>query len=179
MKKLLLSIALATTTLFAGNLFAQKYGHVDAQSILFEMNEVKQAQAELERYRSTKENELKDMFNRYQQSVQQFQADEKNLSPEIKNSRLRELQEREQIIQQFQQDAEEKLQQKEMELYTPLREKVLKAIEKVAVANNYTYIFDQSALFYAGGEDVSPLVRKEVGIGATTPATPATPAKGK
>jgi outer membrane protein len=171
MKKLLLSITLATTTLFAGNLFAQKYGHVDAQSILFEMNEVKQAQTELERYRASKENELKDMYNRYQQSVQQFQLDEKNLSTEIKNSRLKELQEKEQIIQQYQQDAEEKLQQKEVELYTPLREKVLKAIEKVAVDNKYTYIFDKSALFYAGGEDVGPLVRKELGIVAT-PVTP-------
>lgn len=175
MKKLLLSITLIATTFFGTKALAQKYGHVDAQTILFEMAEMKQAQTEIERYRSEKERELKDMFDRYQQSVTQFQADEKNLTPEIKNSRLRELQEKEQIIQQFQQDAEQKLQQKEVELLTPLREKVLKAIEKVAMTNNYTYIFDASALFYAGGEDVGALVRKELGI----TATPATPATGK
>ncbi|MFP5470858.1 MAG: OmpH family outer membrane protein [Bacteroidia bacterium] len=175
MKKLLLSITLIAATFFGTKALAQKYGHVDAQAILFEMAEMKQAQTEIERYRAEKERELKDMFDRYQQSVTQFQADEKNLTPEIKNSRLRELQEKEQIIQQFQQDAEQKLQQKEVELLTPLREKVLKAIEKVAMANNYTYIFDASALFYAGGEDVGALVRKELGI----TATPATPTPGK
>jgi len=173
MKKLLLSITLIATTFFATKALAQKYGHVDAQAILFEMAEMKQAQTEIERYRAEKEKELKDMFDRYQQSLAQLQADEKNLTPEIRSSRLRELQEKEQIIQQFQQDAEYKLQEKQTELYEPITQRVRKAIEKVAMENGYTYIFDANALHYANGDDISPLVRKELGItAATTPVKP-------
>lgn len=169
MKNLLFTLAFLAASVVGGKAVAQKYGHVDAYAILYEMSEMKQAQTELERYRAEKTKELEDMYSRYQQSVAQLQADEKNLTPEIKNSRLRELQEKEQIIQQFQADAEQKLQQKQTELMEPLQEKVRKAIEKVAIENKYTYIFDASALFYAGGDDVSALVRKELGI-ALTPA---------
>lgn len=161
-KKLLLSIALVAVTLFTTNTFAQKYGHIDAQAILFEMPEVKAAQQELERFRGEKEAELKDMYDRYQTSLTQFVQDEPNLSEEISNSRRNELLEKEQIIQQFQQNAEQKLQQKEQELFTAPTEKLRDAIKKVAKDNDYTYIFNAANLLYENGDDISELVKKEL-----------------
>lgn len=161
-KKLLLSIALIATTLFTTNTFAQKYGHVDAQAILFEMSDFKAAQTELDRYRSEKETELKDMYDRYQKSLQQFQTDLPNLSEDISNSRRNELLEKEQIIQQFQQNAEQKLQQKEQELYTAPTDKLRATIKKVGEDNSYTYIFDASVLLYQNGDDISELVKAEL-----------------
>lgn len=162
MKKLILSIALVATTLFSTNTYAQKYGHVDAQALLFEMPEVVAAQAELERYRSEKEAELKDMYERYQQSLQQFQTDMPNLTDEIANSRRNELLEKEQIITQFQQNAEQKLQQKEQELFTGPTEKLKAVIKKVGEDNSYTYIFDASVMLYQNGDDISELVKAEL-----------------
>ena len=161
-KKLLLSIALIATTLFTTNTFAQKYGHVDAQAILFEMSDFKAAQTELDRYRSEKETELKDMYDRYQKSLQQFQTDLPNLSEDISNSRRNELLEKEQIVQQFQQNAEQKLQQKEQELYTAPTDKLRATIKKVGEDNSYTYIFDASVLLYQNGDDISELVKAEL-----------------
>ena len=161
-KKLLLSIALVATTLFTSITYAQKYGHVDAQELLFEMPEVVAAQAELERYRSGKESELKDMYERYQRSAQQLQTDLPNLTTEIANSRRNELMEKEQIITQFQQNAEQKLQQKEQELFTAPTDKLKAVIKKVAEDNNYTYIFDASVLLYQNGDDISELIKTEL-----------------
>ena len=161
-KKLLLSIALVATTLFTTSTFAQKYGHIDAQTILMDMPEVVAAQAELERYRSEKEAELKDMYDRYQQSLQQFQTDAPNLTDEIANSRRNELLEKEQIIQQFQQNAEQKLQQKEQELFNGPTEKLRNVIKKVGEDNSYTYIFNAQNLLYQNGDDISELVKAEL-----------------
>ena len=49
-------------------------------------------------------------------------------------------------------------------------ERTDKAIKDVANANNFTYIFDSSTgmvLFYDKGEDIMPLVKKQLNI--TTP----------
>ena len=171
MKKLLVSIVVVATLAFSGTTQAQKYGHVDAQALLFEMPEVKAAQNELERYRTEKEGELRDMISRYQQSVEQFQTDMPNLTQDIINSRRNELLEKEEIIQQFQQNFEQKYQQKEMQLIEAPRTRLLKAIEKVAAENNYTYIFDASVLLYKNGDDVGTLVKEE--LKSTETKTPA------
>ena len=46
------------------------------------------------------------------------------------------------------------------------------AIDKVAVANGYSYIFDAGvgALLYKGGDDITDLVKAELGIPVTNPA---------
>jgi outer membrane protein len=50
-------------------------------------------------------------------------------------------------------------------LIAPFEEKVRKAIDEVAKENKYSYIFDtQILLYYDGGDDVTPLVKKKLGI---------------
>ena len=60
------------------------------------------------------------------------------------------------------------LQQKEAELFQPVMEKAQAAIEKVAKANGFTYVFDLGAggLLYFSEQsvDILPLVKKELGI---------------
>lgn len=168
MKKGILSIALVAMSFIGSVSFAQKFGYVDAQKLMMEMPEVVQAQKELERFSKEKEMELQDMSTRFEQSVAQYQQDAPNLTPEIAQSREKELLEKQQIIQQFQQNAEMKIQQKEQELIATPREKLLKAIDKVAADNNYNYIFDASMLLYKQGDDVSELIKAELAKTSTT-----------
>ena len=76
--------------------------------------------------------------------------------------------EKETKIQQFSQDATQQLQQRQSELLKPVYEKVNKAIEKVSLANSFTYVLDLSVgavAFYApSSENLTPLVLKELGI---------------
>ena len=50
------------------------------------------------------------------------------------------------------------------ELQIPLQNKMNAAIEKVAEANGFSYILQLEATLYAGGEDITKLVRKELGL---------------
>ena len=68
-------------------------------------------------------------------------------------------------MQDYQVNAQNLIQQRETELLEPMIKRVKDAIEKVATDNKYTYIFDPNILlFSAGGDDIAPLVRKELGI---------------
>ena len=71
-------------------------------------------------------------------------------------------------MQEFQMTAQQDYQQKEAELFQPIMDEAQNAIEKVAKANGFTYVFDLSAggLVYFSEEsvDILPLVKKELGI---------------
>jgi outer membrane protein len=70
------------------------------------------------------------------------------------------------------------LQEQEQKMLEPLQKKVKDAIDKVAKAGKFSYIFDIStgvALYHEGGIDITELVKKELGISAVTPGiAPAT-----
>ena len=68
-------------------------------------------------------------------------------------------------IQEFQENAQKQLQDREAELTKPIIDRAKKAIEDVAREGNYTYIFDGAALLYSqDSEDIMPLVKKKLGI---------------
>ena len=57
------------------------------------------------------------------------------------------------------------MQERQIELMTPFQDKILQAIQDVAKENGYAYIFDSKNLLYSeGGDDVSALVKKKLGI---------------
>ena len=59
---------------------------------------------------------------------------------------------------------QQSLQNKMAELQVPVEKKITEAIEKVAKANGFTYILQLEAALYAGGEDITKMVRKELGL---------------
>ncbi|NLK47952.1 MAG: OmpH family outer membrane protein, partial [Bacteroidales bacterium] len=86
----------------------------------------------------------------------------------IKTRRQSEIVDLENRISTFQQTASQELQQKQMELVSVLRDKIIKATAEVGEENNYTYIFDlstQSIAYHSPkAVDVTPLVKKKLGI---------------
>jgi outer membrane protein len=71
-------------------------------------------------------------------------------------------------IQDYQVKAEEDIQKKYNELTEPIIKKVQDAINAVAAEGKYTYVFDstpgKAVLFSDGGEDILPMVKKNLGI---------------
>ncbi len=71
-------------------------------------------------------------------------------------------------VQEFQATAQQDYQQKEAEIFQPIMDKAQAAIEKVAKANGFTYVFDLGAggvlYFSEKSIDILPLVKKELGI---------------
>ena len=87
------------------------------------------------------------------------------MSSTVRQYREKELMDLQQRIMDFQEGVQSDMQEKQLELMQPFQDKILKAIEEVAKENGYAYIFDSKNLLYSeGGDDVSALVKKKLGI---------------
>lgn len=165
MKKLAI---LALFGLLTFNTFAQKLGHLDAQEILALMPEREKATEDYQEYAKGLESQLMSMQSLYQSSIQDYQDNEATYSDLVKQDKIAEIQGLEQRIGTFQQSAQESLQRKEVELLSPILEKLQNAINEVAEDGDYTYIFDNSTggmlLYSKDSENISSLVKKKLGL---------------
>lgn len=146
--------------------FAQKFGHANFEEIVSMLPERANAEKEVQDLQQKLEGRLSSMYEAYQSKVEEFQTD--TISQAVRMSLQQEIQDLETRIQQFQQTAQTEIQTKQNQLMSKMFEKVRAAAAEVGVANSYTYIFDSSpssgALLYAGGEDVTPLIKTQLGI---------------
>lgn len=160
---------------FSNTMFAQtqKIGHVNTQEILAMLPEVKTADGELQKFQGQLENQLKSMGAEYQAKVQDYQSQEALMAEAIKKSKAKEITDLQERIQDFQQTAQESIQKKKEELYSPILKKTEEAVKEVAKENAYSYILDTASgvvLFSMETTDISPLVKKKMGINPLTPA---------
>ena len=165
MKKITFLALLSILTL--STIAQNKFGYIDSQELLMLMPERKTAETEVQNFANSLEAQLGSMTAEYQQSVQDYQANEASYSDLVKQDKIAEITGLEQRIQAFQQNAQQSLQAKEQELLEPILIKARKAIEDVATEGNYTYIFDKSigSILYAKeSENVIDLVKKKLNL---------------
>lgn len=144
-----------------------KFGHVNSQKLLEVMPEVKAANAKLDTLNHQYTNELKALAEEYKAKLSSFQNLPPSTSDAIKNNKMKELQDMQDRIQQFQEQAQDDLQKKNEEYFAPIQTKVKDAIKAVAKDGGFNYIFDASSaalLYAADSEDVTALVKKKLGI---------------
>jgi len=142
-----------------------KFGYIDSQELLLIMPERKTAETEVQNFAKSLESQLGLMTAEYQESVQEYQANESTYTDLVKQDKVAEITGLEQRIQTFQQNAQQSLQEKEQELLEPILSKARKAIEDVATEGGFTYIFDKSQgsiLFAKESENVLSLVKKKL-----------------
>ena len=175
MKKLLgLSIALIMFSGAFNNLSAQKFkfGYTDSQKLVEEMPETKKAQEELKALTEKHTKRFQDMQAEYQKKYQELVENSQlvDASPEKwdeltmqdKQAELMSLQQR---LQSYEQSAQKAINDKQIELLTPISEKVKKAINDVAKEGGYAIIFDESSLLYFSKDqltDVTDAVKKKL-----------------
>jgi len=163
MKKIYL---LSLTLLISISSFSQnKFGYIDSQELLLLMPERKTAEEEVQTFAKSLESQLQAMTAEYQQSVQEYQANEATYTDLVKQDKVTEITGLEQRIQSFQQNAQQALQSKEQELLEPILQKARKAIEDVASEGDYTYIFDKSVgsiLYVKESENILDKVKKKL-----------------
>jgi outer membrane protein len=129
------------------------------------MPERKTAEEEVQTLAKSLESQLQAMTAEYQQSVQEYQANEATYTDLVKQDKVTEITGLEQRIQSFQQNAQQALQSKEQELLEPILKKARKAIEDVASEGDYTYIFDKSVgsiLYVKESENILEKVKKKL-----------------
>lgn len=145
---------------------AQKLGHINGQLLVEHMPEYKTAYEELNVYKKQYEDALVAMQTEYEKLVADFQKAEQTAPKVILETKVKEIEAKRQGIYDFQEQASADVSAEEQRKIEPILNKAKQAIEDVAKANNYTYVFDAGAgsMLYMGGDDVTKLVCTKLGI---------------
>jgi len=146
----------------------QKLGHINGQKLVEHMPEYKTAYDDLNTYKQQYEEALKKMQTEYEGMITEYQkAEQTGSTPKvILEQKVRDIEAKRQGILDFQEQASADVQNEEQRKLEPILNKAKDAIEAVAKANNFTYVFDASSgtLLFMGGEDVTKLVCSHMGI---------------
>ena len=177
MKKILLLAALVFATTTAS--VAQKIGYTNVDYVLSQMPESKQIEADLKAYSGQLEAQLKSKTAEFQTKLEAYQKGGATMTDLVKADKEKELQTLQSSIQDFQNSADQSLQQKQQQLLKPALDKLQKTIDEVAKESGYSYIFNSDAgygttpvLLHAPEDaNVSDLVLKKMGVTPKAPGT--------
>lgn len=165
MKKIFLNLLFLTTIL--STQAQNKFGYLNSNELLAMMPESQSMQEELQSYAKGLETQLTAMQAEYEKKVVEYQQNESTYTDLVKEDKIREIENIQQRVVEFQKNAQQSLAEKEAELFTPIREKAMKAIDNVAKEGNFTYIFDSgsgSFLYAAESENIINLVKSKLGL---------------
>ncbi len=160
-----LAVVLLLLTAVSTQAQSLKFGHINSADLLAMMPEIKKADSVLQAYQKSLEDANTSMLTDYQKKIQDFQSLPATTTDAVKEIKQQEIKDLENRIQQFQGGAQDKLQNKKEEVYSPILKKAEDAIKEVAKANNYAYVFDTSAgaVVYAQESDnLMELVKKKL-----------------
>lgn len=169
MKKLVLTFTMILAA-FAVS-FAQKYAYVDTDYILENIPEYQDALDILDEYSIQWQQEIEEKFAEVDALYKEYQAEAVLLPEDMKRQRENEIIQKEQEAKELQKQRfgrDGDLFQKRLELVQPIQEKIYNAIEEIADAQNYAFVFDKAGsltiLFARQKFDISDDVLDEVGM---------------
>jgi len=166
MKKTLIIVILTALSFGA---FAQqiKLGHINSAELMRQMPEVDSADLILQRQSREIEADMRTMFTEYENALSEFQANQNQMSDLIRQTRIARLQDMQNRLQEFEQNARRSLDELQSALFNPIIEKARAAIGEVAKENRFTYVFDSSGgmlLYFSDSEDIMNLVKRKLNL---------------
>ena len=147
MKNILTAIFAAGLLSISMTSFSQttlKIGHVDITKIMEALPQRDSAAAVLEKETKEVQSTYDEMTVVYNKLLDDYEKGKPTYSEIIRKTKETELLDKEKRIQEFEQTAQTNLQKRNSELIQPILDKVLKAVDKVAAENGFTYILDVS-----------------------------------
>jgi len=158
--------------LISGTLTAQKFGYIDSEYILNKHPDYKIVQQELANLSEAWKKEAQSLDKEIKDMYTQLKAEEVLLTEEMYQSRLQDINKKEQASREFNSrifGIEGQYFQKQAELLQPLQSKIYDAIERVSRKNNLAMLFDKasvpSGIIYTDPRhDYSEFVLDELGI---------------
>ncbi len=182
---LLLLVCIISVLQLQAQTAIQKIGIVDVEYIINKHPDTKKIEADLQVYEDQLRKQLESKYTDYQVKLEDYKRGAAVLPVSVKADKEKELMSMQQSIQEFENTAQEDLQSKSISMLDPLLNKIQLSIDKVAAANDYTYIISthvdsggSAIILYAKNKtenDISNLVLKDMGI-VVPPAT-TTPSK--
>jgi outer membrane protein len=176
--KLSVIVALVIASSFTAN--AQKIAHINLDSLISVMPETKTATQSVQDYAKQLETQVTAMQTELQTKYDDYQSKQNDMPALVKASKEKELNDLNQRIQDFQQQAQQDYQKKSAELSKPVYEKAKKAIDQVAKENGYKYVLDTSTgivIYNEPADDIFNLAVKKLGITVPAAGSATTPKK--
>ena len=138
MKKLILMLMLFAPVAT----FAQKFGHINSQTVIESLPEYVKARAEVEGQAKAYDNDLQAMQKEIQTKAEAYDKSSATMNETKRKETEAELQGLYQKFQQAQQDNSQALQKLQQEKMQPIITKLQNAIKSVGKAGGYLYIMD-------------------------------------
>ncbi len=172
MKKILISLFVLTLILSGSTLMAQtqKIGHINLQELITAMPESDSAQTKLQKSAKEMDSNYQQMQGEFNKKYEEYTKNSKDYNDLVKSTKEAELQDLSKRMQEFQTNAQQKLQELNQKLLKPILDKANRAISDVAREAKFTYILDTpaqgGAVVFTGADaiDIMPLVKKKLGL---------------
>lgn len=126
--------------------FAQtlKFGHINRTELIQLMPEFDSARVTLEKLQTELNNTAELLQVELNNKYETYLKESKNLTDLVRQTKEQELADAQRRLTDFQTNAQNQLQQKQIDLFTPITDKADKAIKDVGKENGLIYIFDVS-----------------------------------
>lgn len=181
MKKFFYSILVFAGLAIAPAVNAQKFAHIDYDSLLSIMPEMTKANEDAAAFYKRLESEMLTMQTELDNKLKAYETDKDALAktPSLLQMREAELQGLNQRIQNFQMTAQTDMQNEVARLKKPIIDKVDKAIKEYAKEKGYKYVFDSSKsanilLFADPADDIFQAIKTKLNIPNPAPKAPGT-----
>jgi len=175
MKKLFKVALVAVCMISMGN-FAKaqtKIGYINTNDLIQVMPELKTVNTQIDAYKKTFLDVLQGMGKELQDKSADYQAKQATMTDAVKSAKQSDLADLQKRAQDYQNDAQQKVEAKGQELMKPILDKVHNAIAEVAKEKGFTYVLDssQTALLVSPpADDLLAPVKAKLGLGAGAPA---------
>jgi outer membrane protein len=167
MKNLLRIVFIVALATLANNMFAQKFAHINRTELIQSMPDFKTAQDKLEAYGKELGSNLEEIQVEYNKKLNEIQQNADSWSEEKKEAQFQSLQSIQKRYQEQETLSQELFNKKQEDLIAPVLKKASDAINKVAKAGNYVYVFESTAVHYVDeGQSTNILaaVKRELGM---------------
>ena len=167
MNKIKVFFVAAILMLMAGSAMAQKTGYIRVDDVVMLMPEVAKLDTALQRYQSDSLNpQFSYMVSEYNRKDSIVNGKDSLKTPSSVRTQVRqELEGLAYQIQNWQNIAQNMMQNKQSELLQPIYRKAINAIQQVAKESGYTYVYTKEALLVAPpADDLLPLVAKKLNL---------------
>lgn len=169
MKRFIAIAILVICVAYTGKSQNLKFGHINSDELIRAMPEFDSATTKLEKFQKELINALEIMQVELNNKQDTYNKEQKNWTDIVKQTKEQEMFDLNKRMQDFQVNAQEQLQNKQVELFQPIYTKVDKAIKDVGKENGFFYVFDIAKgmlLYYdeTKSTNIMPLTRAKLGL---------------
>lgn len=154
--------------LVAGSASAQtKFGFVDMQKALSQVQDGKNAKAKLEGKLKAKQKDFDRMQDDVKRLKDELESQGAMMKEDLKRQKFQEYQKKMVELQEFYLGNQKELQEEEAKLTKPILERMDRIVKKIGKEDNFTLIFHEPAVLYGSPSiDLTDRVIREYNAGA-------------